>query len=422
MRRSPYLWIDFGAGPSNIAGMLELEEARRRILEAIEPLPPEIVPLHQAAGRVLAQDLESPVDLPPFDNSAMDGYAVRSSDTLAGSFDSPAKLKLSGRIPAGHGSEGILDPGTCRRIFTGAALPPGADAVLMQEDTRVGSATSDEVLCLDSVKAWENVRLQGEDVKRGSLLMKSGDRINAARMAFVAAVGIAQVTVGRQPITGLLATGSELVEAGAPLDSGKIYESNRVALAALLRASGARPKILPLVRDNLQATKQAMDEAFAECDAVVTSGGVSVGELDFIKPAFEQLGGSISFWKVAIKPGKPFLFGHWRGKLLFGLPGNPVSALVTFLLMVRPAVWRWQGASTVEPPQSTCVLGGALQNLGTRRHFMRVRIDNNGLAFSAGAQASHVLNSLAVANGLVDVPPNTTLVAGTLVPVIRFDD
>jgi molybdopterin molybdotransferase len=402
--------------------MLELEEARRRIFEAIKPLSAEVVPLHNAAGRVLAEDLTSPIDLPPFDNSAMDGYAVRSGDTLRGTSDSPVRLKLSGRIPAGDGPEGILEQGTCQRIFTGAPLPPGADAVVMQEDTRVDSDVPNQVLCLDSVKPWENVRLQGEDIKRGSLLMQTGDRINAGRMALAAAVGMAQVAVGRQPVIGLLATGNELLEAGTPLVRGKIYESHRMALAALLRNSGARPKVFPLIRDNLQATKQALEEAFTECDAVVTSGGVSVGELDFVKPAFDQLGGSTDFWKIAIKPGKPFVFGRWRGKLLFGLPGNPVSALVTFLLLVRPAMWRWQGASRFEPSMASCVLGEALQNDGARRHFMRVRIDEKERAFSAGTQASHVLSSLAMAAGLVDVPPNTTLIAGTLVRVIRFDD
>jgi molybdopterin molybdotransferase len=416
-----HVWIDIHACPSNMAAMLELEEARRRILAAIKPLPAEFVALNAAAGRVLAEDIRAPMDLPPFDNSAMDGYAVRSDDTIGGCSVSPARLKLCGKIAAGEGLQGVLEPGTCMRIFTGSVLPQGADAVVMPEDTRVDSATPDEILCSDNVKAWENVRLRGEDAKCGSCLVPSGERMNAARIALLAAVGICRVNVRRQPTVGLLATGSELMDPGKPLVAGKIYESNRSALARLVLESGGRPRVFPLVPDNLQATKEALKDAFAECDAVVTSGGVSVGELDFVKQAFEQLGGSMDFWKVAMKPGKPFVFGRWREKLLFGLPGNPVSALVTFLLLVRPAVWRWQDATNVEPSSVTCVLAEALPNPGTRRHFVRVRVDENGQARSSGGQASHMLSSFALANGLVDVPPSTTLGVGTVVRVIRLD-
>jgi molybdopterin molybdotransferase len=220
---------------------------------------------------------------------------------------------------------------------------------------------------------------------------------------------------------GLLATGSELQEPGQPLAPGRIYESNRLALAALLRHVGAVPRIFPLVADELAATSRALEEACSQCDAVVTTGGVSVGEMDFIKRAFGQVGGELEFWKVAIKPGRPFAFGRCRGKLLFGLPGNPVSALVTFLLLVRPALLRWQGAANLSLPALPGVLAEPLANDGGRRHFMRVKVDSVGRVYSAGIQASHVLSSVAVANGLVDVPPNTTLGAGTAVSVLRWD-
>jgi molybdopterin molybdotransferase len=406
----------------NIRAMLELEEARQRLLDVLQPLQAERVPLSGAAGRVLADAVVSPIDLPPFDNSAMDGYAIRSADVASAGAESPAKLKLAGHVPAGAVFTGTVQPGTCVRLFTGSPLPDGADAVVMQEDTRVEASEPGAVQILDRAKPWENVRFRGEDVKNGVVLAQAGEVITAGRVGLLAAAGINSVHVHRRPIVGLLATGTELVEAGQPLPPGKIYESNRAALEPLLVCSGAVPRLFPLVPDTLDDTCQALKLAFDECDAVVTSGGVSVGELDFVKAAFERLGGRMDFWKVAIKPGKPFVFGRLGGKFLFGLPGNPVSALVTFLLLVRPALRRWQGATNVLLPVTYGVLAEALVNHGDRRHFMRVRVDENGMVYSAGAQASHLLVSLAAANGLAEVPPNTTLAAGAPARVIRIDD
>jgi molybdopterin molybdotransferase len=222
-------------------------------------------------------------------------------------------------------------------------------------------------------------------------------------------------------VVGLLATGSELTEPGRPLAPGRIYESNRAALAVLIGRAGAVPRAFPLVADVLAGTSLALADAFNQCDAVVTSGGVSVGDMDFLKRAFEQIGGSLEFWKVAIKPGRPFVFGRLREKLLFGLPGNPVSALVTFLLLVRPALLRWQGATEVALPAHPGVLAEPLANHGERRHFMRVKVDSAGKVWSTGIQASHVLSSVAMANGLLDVPADTTLAAGTAVTVLRWE-
>ena len=268
---------------------------------------------------------------------------------------------------------------------------------------------------LDSAKPWENVRFRGEDVKCGAVLGEAGDELTAGRLGLLAAAGLAQVSVGRRPVAGLLASGSELLEAGQSLSPGKIYESNRTGLAALAIQAGAIPKIFPLVKDSATDTQAALSKALQECDLVITSGGVSVGEMDFIKSAFEQLGGELQFWKVAIRPGRPFVFGRAGGKLLFGLPGNPVSAFVTFLLLVRPALIRWQGARNVSLPVHAGTLAEPLVNPGDRRHFMRVLIDSTGQVHSAGPQASHILHSLAAANGLVDVPPKTTLPAGGVV-------
>jgi molybdopterin molybdotransferase len=331
------------------------------------------------------------------------------------------RLRLAGKVAAGADFAGAVTAGTCVRLFTGAPLPPGTDAVVMQEDTRPDPHAASEVLILAPAKPGDYVRPRGEDVKRGSVLAEAGQALTAGRMGLLAAVGLTRVRVARQPIVGLLATGSELREPGQPLAPGQIYESNRLALRVLIQRTGAIPRTFPLVADDLGATRQALAEAFEQCDAVATSGGVSVGELDFVKGAFEQLGGELQFWKVAIKPGRPFVFGRCRGKLLFGLPGNPISALVTFLLLVRPALLRWQGARNIALPAYPGVLAEPLVNDGERRHFMRVIVDATGKVYSSGVQASHILSSLAAATGLVDVPPQATLTAGTTVPVLRWD-
>jgi molybdopterin molybdotransferase len=401
--------------------MLILEEALARILAAVPASTSEWAPLSAASGRMLAAPVQSPIDLPCFDNSAMDGYGVRSSDVASAKPGSPVRLRLAGRIAAGGVFSSEVTAGQCVRLFTGSPLPGGADAVVMQEDTRVESSAPAEVLILAPAYPGENVRIRGGDVKRSSTISEAGELLTPGRLGLLAAVGLTQVSVGRQPVVGLLATGSELQEPGEPLAPGRIYESNRVALAALLQRAGAIPRVFPLVTDELAATKSAIAAACEQCDVVVTTGGVSVGELDFIKRALEDVHGELEFWKVAMKPGRPFVFGRCRGKLVFGLPGNPVSALVTFLLLVRPALLRWQGASNVALPAVPGVLAEPLVNDGERRHFIRVKVDAVGSVRSAGLQASHVLSSAAEANGLLDVPPNTTLTAGAAVSVLRWD-
>jgi molybdopterin molybdotransferase len=270
-------------------------------------------------------------------------------------------------------------------------------------------------------------------------------------VGLLAACGVGEVKVGRRPVVGLVATGSELLEVQSPKSKaqshrganvehrtsniehrtsnieesskepgvGKIYESNRVMLAGLVRRAGGVPKVYPLVPDDLETTVAALEKAFKECDVVVTSGGVSVGELDFVKSAFERMGGKLDFWRVAIKPGRPFVFGRREGKFLFGLPGNPVSAFVTFLLLARPALLRCQGAKDVSLPVQRGVAGEALANDGGRRHFLRVRVDREGRVYSAGTQASHMLSSLGLADGLVEVGPGEVVEAGREVKVFR---
>ncbi|HWV98691.1 MAG TPA: gephyrin-like molybdotransferase Glp [Candidatus Acidoferrum sp.] len=400
--------------------MLELEDALARILSTMPTPAAETAALGEADGRVLSETIHSPLALPSFDNSSMDGYAVRAADVLSAKADAPVHLRLAGRLPAGQTFTGALESGSCIRVFTGSPLPRSADAVVMQEDTRVEPGRLDEVLVLDAVRPGENVRLLGEDIKAEATLAVAGDVLTPGAVSLLAAAGLARVRVGRVPVVGLLATGSELRELGQGLGPGQIYESNRVGISALVSRAGARPILFPLVADELADTRRALEEAFRECDIVVTSGGVSVGEMDFVKRAFEESGGELQFWKVAIKPGRPFVFGRRQEKFLFGLPGNPVSAHVTFLLLVRPALLRWQGATDVSLPSHPGVLAEALVNPGGRRHFMRVKVDRGGKVHSAGAQASHLLTSLASANGMVDVPSQTTLSQGATVPVLSW--
>jgi molybdopterin molybdotransferase len=398
---------------------LQLEEALERLC-AVVPAPAlEEVPLAAAAGRIAARPVLSPIDLPPFDNSAMDGYAVRAADVASASPENPVRLRVAARTPAGEVPAQTIRNGECVRLFTGSVLPTGGDAVVMQEDTRPGSP--DTVLVLNSVLPGENIRRRGEDVGRGAAVCEAGDRLSAGRLSLLGAAGASRVMVARRPSVAVMATGSELREPGDVLAHGQIYESNRLGLAALIEQAGARPRVLPIVPDHVAATQTALAAALNACDVVVTSGGVSVGELDLVKRAFEDIGGRLEFWRVAMKPGRPFTFGRFDSKLLFGLPGNPVSSLVTFLLLVRPALLRFQGARQISLPSCPGRLAEALANDGGRRHFMRVRIDAEGNVRSAGAQASHLLSSMAAANGLLDTPPHTALPAGAAVRVLRWD-
>lgn len=402
--------------------MIELEAAIERILAALPKPQAGRVELPHAHRRILAERIVSSVALPAFDNSAVDGYAVRAADLQGASADSPKTLRLIGRVAAGETFAREVSAGTCVRLFTGSPLPRGADAVAWQEDTQIEAEKPDMIGFRDVVKPWENIRFQGEDIKVGAVLAESGDALTVGRVGLLAATGIREVSVGQCPKVGLLATGSELLEAGVPIAPGKIFESNRQALAVLSENAGATAKIFPLVKDTLADTRAALETAFRECDMVVTSGGVSVGEMDFVKSAFEGIGGRLEFWKVSIRPGRPFVFGRLgENKFLFGLPGNPVSAFVTFLLLVRPAILRWQGATATQLSKSPGTLVEPISNTSDRRHFARVIVDAAGQVRSAGTQSSHMMSSLASANGLLDVLPQTTLSAGTMVQVLHWE-
>ncbi len=390
--------------------MLSLEEAIERSLAATPKLGGETIPLTDAEGRFAASDARAKVSLPGFDNSAMDGYVVKSCDLKIATADSPVGLMCVGVIPAGTFPADSVASETCMKIYTGSPIPDGADAVIMQEDCRSTSGDGATILCNERVKPWENIRLQGEDVREGDVVFTAGARITAGSIGLLAASGHDRVEVGRRPRVGLLATGSELTEPPGGLKPGEIYESNRAMLASLAARANAEPT--PFA---------ALERAFAENDVVVTSGGVSVGDHDHVKPAIELLGGSVDFWKIAVKPGKPFVLGQVGGKPVFGLPGNPVSALVTYLLMVRPALLNMQGARGWRLAKRPGRLVDEMINRGDRRHFVRVTIDDQGLVRSAGGQRSHMLGSLAKANGLVDLPPKSRLAKGERIEVIPID-
>jgi molybdopterin molybdotransferase len=401
--------------------MLELEEALKRMVGSIAPLPSELVRLSESHGRFAARAGTAPVDLPLFDNSAMDGFALRAQDVRQATRENPVRLRVVGEVPAGSAAKARIESGSCVRLFTGSALPEGVDAVIMQEDTATDPNDANAIFCLDAVKPWENIRLRGEDLKKGAEVISHGQRINSGTVALLAALGVAAIEVSQKPRVGLLATGSELLEPGQGIEAGKIYESNRVMLIEPLRRAGAVPQSYMIVPDDLAQTCRALEQAFSECNAVITSGGVSVGEYDLVKKAFETLGGRLEFWRVAIKPGKPFVFGQWKEKLLFGLPGNPVSAFVTFLLLVRPALLHWQGANDLRLLTHRGQLMEPLHNPGDRRHFMRVCVNQSSEVYPAGMQASHALSSLANANGLVDVPPKSSVPTGAVVSVLRWE-
>jgi len=413
--------LRFHVRSRKMEAMIELEEARQRILAAVPNPQTERIPPAEGLQRVLLERILAPLDVPPFDNSAMDGYAVRAEDVVNAKAEHPAALRLRGRIAAGQTFSGELKARECVRLFTGSPLPPGADAVVMQEDTRTDANKPEEILVLDGVKPFENVRLRGSDVKRGEPVASPGETLTAARLGLLSAMGMTEISVGKKPVVGLLVTGSELVEAGQRLGPGQIYESNRAMLSALVSRAGCIPRTLPLVPDTLEETQKALAQALLNCDAVMTSGGASVGEMDFVKAAFKNLGGTVDFWQVAMRPGKPFFLGRSPGKLVFGLPGNPVSAFVTFLVLVFPALRHWQGAAEIGLPAHPGVLAEPLANPGNRRHFMRVMVDAEGKVRSTGLQASHALSSLAAANGLVDLPPQGRRNAGETVNVMRLD-
>ena len=410
------------------APLMSLDDALQALLAHIQPLARfETVPTLDADGRVLAQDLVSALQVPAFDNSSMDGYAVRSADVQ----QIGAELAVTQRIPAGHFGQALL-PGQTARIFTGAPLPPGADAIVMQEQAEpVTSSEAQRVRFLTCAEAGQWVRRSGEDVRTGDTVLQRGQKLGPAELGLAASLGLAQLKVMARPQVALFSTGDELVMPGdvAPGDMppGAIYNSNRFFLRALLQRLGCEVSDLGIVSDRRDATVAALQTAARHHDLIVTSGGVSVGEEDHVKPAVQSLG-DLALWQIAMKPGKPFAYGHVRrdtvpGAAHFvGLPGNPVSSFVTFLLLVRPFLLRLQGASGQWPAASSLPAHFSWPKADKRREFLRVRRNAQGGLDLFENQSSGVLTSAVWADGLLDNPPGRTIACGDPVAFIALAD
>jgi len=399
--------------------MLEVHEAQQRILAEVSPLDARECPLDASLGHVLAEDVVSDLGLPLWDNSAMDGYAVRSADVANATREHPIRLRVVEHIGAGDTPKKAIPAGSAARIFTGAPVPAGADAIVMQEDTDQGAET---VSVFDGVKPGENIRRAGEDIRRGETVLPAGAVVAPTHLSLLATLGRARVRVVRPPRVAVLATGEELVAVDQPLSPGKLREGNSHLLAAFVRQLGAEPVRLGIARDDRADLRAKLSEGL-KYDALITSGGVSVGEHDLVKSVLEELGCAVKFWKVSVKPGKPFVFSRSKSCLVFGLPGNPVSTMVTFLLFVRPALLKMAGRRDLDLPRRSAVATTEFRNHGGRRHFMRgVLTEKAGRleVASAGRQESHVLGSMVRANCLVDVAPDTVVKVGTEVDVRLF--
>jgi molybdopterin molybdotransferase len=392
--------------------MLSVEEALARLLaQAHRIADTETVSTLAAHGRVLAQPVVSSLDVPPMDNSQMDGYAVRCADLPA----APATLRVTQRIAAGHPGQ-PLAPGTAARIFTGAPVPPGADAIVMQE---ASTAAGDQVTIneVPTPGAW--IRRAGFDVTRGTTVMEAGRRLLPQDCGLAASIGIAELMVVRRPRVAVFFTGDELVMPGEELPPGRIYNSNRFVLRGLLERLGCETIDLGIVPDDFERTRAAFVEAVGRADLIVTSGGVSVGEEDHVKPAV-QAEGSLDLWQIAMKPGKPLAFGEVRGVPFIGLPGNPVSSFVTFLLFARPFILRRQGVAEVAPRWLPLRADFDWPRPDRRREFLRVHVNSEGGLDIYTNQNSAVLTSTTWADGLVDHPANSTIRRGQTVRYLPF--
>jgi molybdopterin molybdotransferase len=379
-----------------------------RVLKSVGQLGTENVSIWEAGNRVLARQIGATVSLPRFDNSTVDGYAVRSQEAVTG-----ATLTIAGEQVAGADRELNLGHGEAIRIFTGAPIPKNADAVVMQEDV---DCSEKSILVREGVNHGENIRLRGGDLCAGQTVAQNGALLNARILATIASQGVVELPVFKRPRVAVIATGSELRSQGESLRPGEIYETNRLLLAQLVEASGAAAEIFDIVPDTEESHIRSFDSARGY-DAITVAGGVSVGAKDLVKPTLQKLGATLDLWRVCVKPGKPFMFGHIGSTLIFGLPGNPVSAFVTFLLFARPALWKLGGRTELALPHATARLGEKLVNRGDRPHYIR-GIYAGGTFSPVGRQESHALYALSQANALCRVEPDCTIAAESFVEVI----
>ena len=393
--------------------MLTVEEALTQILSRVRPLGTEQVDVLGALGRVLGEPIVARRELPPWPNSSMDGYAIRSGDTRADG----AELAVVGRVTAGDMPSRRLAAGEAMRIFTGAPLPEGADAVVPQEDV---AADGDRIAVPGRIERGAYVRPAGEDVRAGDVVVAPGQPAGAAEVGLLATLGYARVRVHRRPRVAILSTGNELAELGTVPGAGQIPNTNTYSLMAQTLEAGAEPVSLGVVPDRLDAIVERLGWA-ASADVLVSSAGVSVGELDLVREALQRSGAELHLWKVSMRPGKPITFGSIGGRPVFGLPGNPVSAMVTFELFVRPALRRMLGCAEVARPRVLARALARIANPGARRGYLRVTLARDGEGYGArltGDQGSGILRSMVLADGLAIVAPDTEIPAGGPVEVI----
>ena len=380
--------------------MISVVEARDTILNRVRPIGVERVDIVSGRDRVLAEDVHATRNQPPWDNSAMDGYAVRAADTVPASPNTPAELEIVEDLPAGYVAKRAVGPGQAIHIMTGAPVPEGADTIVRVERTlRVDER---RVRVLQPVEPGTDLRRAGEDIREGDLIIPSGTLIRPAEVGLLASTNRSQVSVYRRPRVAVLSTGDEIVDVDEPLEDGKIVDSNGYALTALVADAGGVPLRLGICPDTQEALEQALRDGLV-ADAIITSGGVSVGEYDYVKAALEAVGTSMAFWKVSMTPGRPLTFGAIDETIVFGLPGNPVASMVTFELFMRPALLKMQGYTHLYRPTIKAVLQEDITKSLGRKQFIRVTLEQRDGTFFAsrtGAQGSGILRSMSIADGL----------------------
>ncbi len=397
--------------------MLSVDEALQLILRDLQPLPVELAPLDECLGRVLAEDLIAAIDLPPFANSSMDGFALRAADLHGACADAPVQLEVVMDIPAGAAPEGSLGTGQAARIMTGAPLPAGADAIVPVEQTDAdwtsaeNCAMARQVAVMTQVAPGDYVRHVGENVRAGQEVLAAGTQLRPQHLGMLAALGQAQVPLRRRPRVAIVSSGDELVEVHEPLAPGQIHDVNSYTIQGMVSELGATPLRLPIARDSQDAVRALFREALQlQPDLLISTAGVSVGAHDVVRDVLEELG-ELNFWRVNMRPGKPLAWGQVQGKPFFGLPGNPVSAMVTFEIFVRPAVLRLAGRAEVQQVHRATVCED-LHSDG-RRSYLRVTLqheDGRLLARTTGTQSSGALLSMVLADGLLVVPEDVTFV------------
>ena len=411
--------------------MISVDQALEKVLEHIAVLEAEESPILSCLGQVLAEDVFSTINIPPLDNSAMDGYAVRSADTRGASRKSPCTLRVIDTVAAGAVSQSEVGSGTAIRIMTGAPIPEGADGVVRFEDTdeseRQGIPT--EIGVLIEVEPGDEIRRAGEDIAAGSLVLSQGTALRASEVGVLASLGCRKVKVIRRPVVAILATGDEIVDITQPLPDGKIYNSNSYSLAALVQHYGAVPRMLGISLDNEDSLIDKLSPG-RDADMVITSGGVSMGDYDVVREVLAKEGRTV-FWRVREKPGKPLVFGMIKGQgkvkdiPFFGLAGNPVSSMVNFELFARPAILKMRGRRNLTKPTVRAMVEDAIENTDGRRVFTRVFVEKRGDGYFArltGPQGSGILTSMALANGLAIVPEDKSGVKpGDVVDVMMLD-